>query len=134
VEQIEALLGAIDAEVDAAGEGPRAILAGLLARRDRAIVETAYAAGLRISELATADLGSLDLRRGEIRLLGKGRKQRIGPLGRPARAALEDYLEVSRPALLRRAPTGAATPGQVFLNHHGTPLGVRGIRFRLDRL
>ena len=59
-----------------------------LALRDRALVETAYAAGLRISELAAADLGSLDLKRGEIRVLGKGRKERIGLLGRPAREAL----------------------------------------------
>ncbi len=71
--------------------------------RDRALVETAYAAGLRISELAAADLGSLDLRRGEIRVLGKGRKERIGLLGRPAQGALGDYLDEGRPVLADRA-------------------------------
>ena len=50
----------------------------------------------------SADLGSLDLRRGEIRVLGKGRKERIGLLGRPAREALADYLEDGRPVLLER--------------------------------
>ena len=90
--------------------GPRRALA--LALRDRALVETAYAAGLRISELAAADLGALDLRRGEIRVLGKGRKERIGLLGRPARGALAAYLEDGRP-VLRRAPAASddAPPG-----------------------
>jgi integrase/recombinase XerC len=75
-------------------------------------VETAYAAGLRISELAAADLGSLDLRRGELRVLGKGRKERIGLLGRPARAALAAYLEDGRPVLLERRAGGDARPSR----------------------
>ncbi len=137
IEQVEALLDAVDDELASAGGGRRAELAAALALRDRALIETAYAAGLRISELASADLGSLDLRKGEIRVLGKGRKERIGLLGRPARGALAAYLEDGRPALLaRRAAAAAATfaPSQLFLNHHGDPLGVRGIRYRLDRL
>jgi site-specific recombinase XerD len=97
-------------------------------------VEVAYAAGLRISELAAAALDWLDLRRGELRVLGKGRKERIGLLGRPARAALTEYLDSGRPVLLARRPAGSPTPGEVFLNHHGEPLGVRGLRYRLDRL
>ena len=98
-------------------------------------METAYAAGLRISELAAADLGSLDLARGEIRLLGKGRKERIGLLGRPARRAIADYLEIGRPVLLgRRGAAPESPPAQLFLNHRGGPLGVRGLRLRLDRL
>jgi site-specific recombinase XerD len=96
-------------------------------------VETAYAAGLRISELAAADLGSLELRRGELRVMGKGRKERIGLLGRPARAAIADYLEDGRPILLSRAG-GGPPPTEIFLNHLGRPLGVRGLRYRLDRL
>ena len=75
-------------------------LARAIALRDRALVETAYAAGLRISELAAADLGSLDLRRGELRVLGKGRKERIGLLGRPAREALARVPRRGRPVLL----------------------------------
>jgi integrase/recombinase XerD len=139
VEQVEQLLAVVDDELAAAGgEGRRAALATAIALRDRALVETAYAAGLRISELAAADLGSLDLRRGEIRVLGKGRKERIGLLGRPAREAMRAYLEDGRPALVEvgLAAAGESTdaPTEIFLNHRGRPLGVRGLRYRLDLL
>ena len=145
VDQVEALLAVVDADldrVDAAGGGTTGLgrgrhdpdLARAIALRDRALVETAYAAGLRISELAAADLGSLDLRRGQLRVLGKGRKERIGLLGRPARESLEAYLDEARPVLARRAPAGTEEPTAVFLNHQGAPLGVRGLRGRLDRL
>jgi integrase/recombinase XerD len=134
VDQVERLLAATDADL----EGPRgrtpSDLTIAIALRDRALVETAYAAGLRISELAAADLGSLDLRRGEIRVLGKGRKERVGLLGRPARAALSGYLEEGRPILVGKGGGGAEVPIEIFLNHRGGPLGVRGLRFRLDLL
>jgi site-specific recombinase XerD len=133
IDQIERLLAAIDATDEA------------IALRDRAIVEVAYAAGLRISELAGAAGSALDLRRGELRVMGKGRKERIGLLGRPAVAALEAYLEDGRPALLRRRRAAAGHPSRraderapdpdvLFLNHHGEPIGVRGLRYRIDRL
>jgi site-specific recombinase XerD len=101
-----------------------------LVLRDTALVETAYAAGLRISELAAARLADLDLARGELRVLGKGRKERVTLLGRPACMALEAYLREGRPDLL----AGGADTGVIFLNAHGAPLGVRGLRYRLDRL
>jgi site-specific recombinase XerD len=140
VDQVEALLEAVDDDLgDAeartsatARHDPRLALA--LALRDRALVETAYAAGLRISELAAADLGSLDLRRGELRVLGKGRKERVGLLGRPAREALADYLADGRPDLAARSDPLTEPATAVFLNHRGAPLGVRGLRLRLDRL
>ena len=135
-DQIDRLLAAVDDELaaatdrtDAAGE-----FAVALALRDRALIETAYAAGLRISELAAADFGSLDLRRGEIRVLGKGRKERMGLLGGPALVALAAYLDEARPVLLTRRKVADAQPTEIFLNHHGDPLGVRGLRYRLDRL
>ena len=144
VDQVERLLAAVDAELAAAdlASPSRVDLATALALRDRALVETAYAAGLRISELASADLASLELRRGEIRVLGKGRKERIGLIGRPARAALAAYLEDGRPTLLDRRGASAAAPRsarddeptEIFLNHLGGPLGVRGVRYRLDLL
>jgi site-specific recombinase XerD len=142
VEQVGRLLAVVDADLATAEEGSgsaaddpaRAAFRLALALRDRAIVETAYAAGLRISELAAADLGSLDLRRGEIRVMGKGRKERIGLIGRPARRALGAYLEDGRPLLVARRHADTAPPVEVFLNHHGEPLGVRGLRYRLDRL
>ena len=118
VEQVEALLAVTDDDLVAADAGTSATgrrdpdLARAIALRDRSLVETAYAAGLRISELAAADLGSLDLRRGEVRVLGKGRKERVGLLGRPAREAVAGYLDEGRPVLLdagrpaRRAADG----------------------------
>lgn len=136
IDQIERLLEAVEAEHDADDA---------LALRDRAIVEVAYAAGLRISELGAAALSALDLRRGEIRVMGKGRKERVGLLGRPAIAAVEAYLEDGRPALLARqgarrrgGRTASAAPSDdpdvLFLNHLGRPIGVRGLRYRIDRL
>jgi integrase/recombinase XerD len=136
VDQVARLLAVVDAELEAAETArPESIaLATALALRDRALVETAYAAGLRISELAAADLDSIDLRRGEIRVIGKGRKERIGLLGRPAVDALGEYLEQGRPLLTaRREPQGDAVSA-VFLNREGDALGVRGLRYRLDRL
>ncbi len=137
--QVERLLAAVDEELTeaAARTGTGAAVAVALAQRDRALVETAYASGLRISELASADLGSLDLRRGEIRVIGKGRKERVGLLGRPAIGAIVTYLEEARPILLSRVVAdgaGVTPPAEIFLNHRGRPLGVRGLRYRLDGL
>ena len=103
-----------------------------LVLRDLAIVETAYAAGLRISELSGARLEDLDLPRGELRVMGKGRKERVTLLGGPARAALDAYLRDARPALLQKY--AADESGYIFLNSRGAPLGVRGLRYRLDML
>jgi site-specific recombinase XerD len=105
--------------------------------RDVALVETAYAAGLRISELASLTLSNVDLRRGEVRVLGKGRKERVSLLGRPARKAIDRYVSLGRPVLAARSAASRVTasdPGSVFLNARGGPLGVRGLRYVLDRL
>jgi len=131
IDEVERLLAAVDD--DLAGNEPHE-LSVAIALRDRAVVETAYAAGLRISELAAAELASLDLRRGEVRVLGKGRKERIGLLGRPARAALDGYLADGRPILVRRRPVREPEPTVIFLNHRGGALGVRGLRYRLELL
>ena len=132
------------------GVGGHADLERALALRDVALIETAYAAGLRISELASLTIGAVDLKRGEVRVTGKGRKQRASLLGRPARAALARYLDEGRPVLadrlaaVRAARGGAdaegptttddARRGVLFLNHLGDALGVRGMRYRLERL
>jgi integrase/recombinase XerD len=131
VDEVERLLAAVDDAIT--GDGVVGPLAVAIALRDRAIVETAYAAGLRISELAAAQLSAVDLRRGEIRVLGKGRKERIGLLGRPAREALIGYLEDGRPVLAARA-ADKPEPIEMFLNHRGGALGVRGLRYRLELL
>jgi site-specific recombinase XerD len=105
-----------------------------IALRDVAMVEVAYAAGLRISEISSAQLADLDLARGELRVTGKGRKERVTLLGGPAREAVQRYLDEGRPALLTLAGPGARDDGTLFLNARGAPLGVRGVRYRLDRL
>jgi integrase/recombinase XerD len=143
VAQTERLIeAAADQGAGSGGATPHAALEAALALRDVAIVETAYAAGLRISELASLSLGALDLKRGEVRVTGKGRKERASLLGRPARAALAQYLDGGRPflaGLAGLAGSGEAAGkaedgGALFLNHLGKPLGVRGLRYRLDRL
>jgi site-specific recombinase XerD len=154
VAETERLIEAAASEGDdgAPAGTARAEMEQALALRDVAIVETAYAAGLRIGELAALRIGSVDLRRGEVRVTGKGRKERISLLGRPARAALQAYLDGARPVLARRAGAGsgvggveaaqsdgtashaAVDPGILFLNHRGTSLGARGIRWRVERL
>jgi integrase/recombinase XerD len=91
------------------GDDPRAL-------RDRAVLETLYAGGLRIAELVGLDRADLDLRDGLVRVLGKGRKERVVPIGRMARRALDVYLERGRPELEgRRRPAG----DPVFLNVRG---------------
>ena len=73
-----------------------------LGLRDRAILELFYASGLRVSELCGLCPRDLDLRVGYVRCMGKGRKERVVPVGSKARDALEAYLEHQRPKLLER--------------------------------
>jgi len=131
MDDILRMLAVVDAELDTDGLSPLGVA---LALRDRALVETAYAAGLRISELAGAELASLDLARGELRIMGKGRKERVGLLGGPAIRSIRAYLEDGRPVLLERRHGDDLLPAELFLNHLGGPLGVRGLRYRLDRI
>jgi site-specific recombinase XerD len=74
--------------------------------RDVALVETAYAAGLRVSELTSLTMSNVDLKRGEVRVLGKGRKERVTLLGRPARAAIERYAAEGRATLAAHSTAG----------------------------
>ncbi len=69
--------------------------------RDAAMLHLLYAAGLRVSELCQLELGDLDRELGVVRVLGKGNKQRLVPVGRQAWAAVSTYLEEARPLLLR---------------------------------
>lgn len=85
--------------------------------RDRAIVELLYASGLRVSELCGARLENLDLEKGFIRVVGKGNKQRLVPVGSGAREAIDRYLRLGRPELV-----GKRTGGEVFLSVRGRKL------------
>jgi integrase/recombinase XerD len=90
--------------------------------RDRAILETMYGAGLRISELVGLDVDDVDLEDGAVRAMGKGSKERIVPLGSYALAAVEAYLTQARPSLAR-ARSGPA----MFLNQRGGRLTRQGV-------
>ena len=95
----------------------------LLGRRDTAMLEVLYGAGLRISELVALDVDDVDLDEGVVVVRsGKGGKGRLVPLGGAARRALDEYLVRTRPELLRRGRGGAA----LFLNSRGGRLGRQG--------
>ena len=98
------------------------------ARRDRAVCEILYGAGLRVSELCGLDADSLDHRLGVLRVLGKGRKERIVPLHRAGWEAIDRWRS-------RRASVASAdSPREaLFLNRRGGRLGVRDVRRILDR-
>jgi site-specific recombinase XerD len=100
-----------------------------LAIRDRAIAETLYASGVRASELVGLDLRDVDLGRGIIKVMGKGRKERLVPIGQMAVLALRSYLRDGRPALIAAGQAcGAAPAGDaVFLNHRGGRLTRRSL-------
>jgi integrase/recombinase XerD len=85
--------------------------------RDRAILETLYATGARVSELAALDCNAVNLDYRYLRCVGKGSKERLVPLGRQAVKALQRYLETARPRLAR----GAESP-RLFLSRTGRPL------------
>lgn len=88
-------------------------------RRDRAIVESLYATGVRISELVGLDRSDLDLEDGVMRVLGKGGKERIVPVGRSAREALAAYLADGRAELIKEHRRARADAEAVFLNARG---------------
>ncbi len=91
-------------------------------RRDRALLETMYSAGTRASETVGLDRSHLDLKRGFARVLGKGSKERLAPLGRYAVAAVEEYLQ--DPERPRPRPEAA---NAVFLNLRGGRLTTRSL-------
>jgi integrase/recombinase XerD len=86
-------------------------------RRDRAMVEVLYAAGLRVSELVSLRIDQCNLEVGYVGITGKGDKQRIVPIGRPAVEQLQEYVLVARPVLLKRRSSRF-----VFVTRRGTPL------------
>jgi site-specific recombinase XerD len=96
--------------------------------RDRALLELLYASGARVSEACSLDLPALDLPQGQVRLFGKGAKERIAPLGEPAVDALRDYVAAGRPALL-----GPRTSDALLLNTRGGRLGARDARTAVER-
>ena len=86
-----------------------------LGLRDRAMLETLYATGLRVSELINLSIGQMSLSSGVVRVLGKGRKERLVPLGDEAVYWIEQYLAEARPALLE----GVGECGALFVTRRG---------------
>jgi integrase/recombinase XerD len=91
-------------------------------RRDRVMLELLYATGLRVSELVSLEVAQVNLEVGFLRVMGKGSKQRIVPMGEPAQRLLLEYVQVVRPQLLKHRPSrvlfvsrrGAALTRQAF--------------------
>jgi integrase/recombinase XerD len=113
LQEVEALLGAPD-ETSPVGI------------RDRAMLETLYAAGLRVSELATLRLGELQLDAGACRVQGKGRRERLAPLGEVAIHWLRRYLEEIRPGWVR-----GSIEERVFVSARGKGLTRQAIWYRI---
>ena len=105
---------------------PRDSLLGL---RDRAILETTYSAGLRVSEVVGLCDGDLDFEAGTIRVRGKGRRERIAPIGSYAMKALRSWL--ARRVLHVHEPAGPAAP--VFVNRFGRRLSTRSVARMLEK-
>jgi integrase/recombinase XerD len=90
--------------------------------RDKALLEFAYASGVRVGELITLKVRDVDLQEGMALVLGKGARERIVPVGRAALQAMIVYLREIRPVLARNRAEGV-----VFLNARGTPLSRMGV-------
>jgi integrase/recombinase XerC len=109
--------------LDAPGDGD------LLSARDKAMLEVLYSSGIRVSELVELEMGDIDLQEGVLRVRGKGRKERLTPIGSQAIQAMQRYFE-QRAADPRCQGAHAM---RVFLNKHGQPLSTRSVRRKLDK-
>ena len=115
--QSEALFASLEAY--ATGDRPLAV-------RDRAMIEIIYSCGLRLAEVQGLDDGDLDLRRGLVKVVGKGDKERILPVGERAREALEAYLP--RRADVSSRVTESRDGGPLFISRRGTRISRRQIQ------
>ncbi len=93
-----------------------------LGMRDCALLEMLYAGGLRVSELVQLDTKDLDLEGGQVKVIGKGNRERVAPIGKYALLAVDSYLRLGRPRLARVQFCDA-----LFLNYRGDRLSVRGV-------
>ncbi len=102
-----------------------------LGLRDRAILETLYSAGLRVSELVGINLGDLDLEDGLVRVRGKGKRERLAPLGSHACRAIKAWLKKRTPA--KGLSKDQAQAQAVFLNKFGKRLSTRSVARMLEK-
>ncbi|MCD5412699.1 MAG: tyrosine recombinase XerC [Dehalococcoidia bacterium] len=96
--------------------------------RDLAILELLYATGLRVSEIASLDTGSVDLESRQIRVWGKGSKERMVLIGKPAAGALAQYMSYGRTKMLGRRKTNA-----LFINRYGERIAERRIQYLIKK-
>ncbi len=96
--------------------------------RDLAIIETLYGGGLRVSELVGLDDPDIDLKTGILRVKGKGRKERLAPVGRKAAGAIRRYLDLRRKGRRRLGETA------LFVNRSGGRLSARSVRRMIERV
>jgi integrase/recombinase XerC len=97
--------------------------------RDRAMLETFYSGGLRCAEITSIDVGDLDLNQGIVRVKGKGRRERLAPIGRHAVTAIRRYLAVRKPSEVKPGKLEQA----MFLNKHGRRLSTRSLGRMLEK-
>jgi len=92
--------------------------------RDRAVMELLYSCGIRVAELTGLDVDEVDFGRAQVRVMGKGSRERIVPMGEPASEALRTYVARARSALIR----DGSPPAALFFNRRGKRLGQRDVR------
>ena len=97
--------------------------------RDRAILEILYGSGVRVGELCALDLDDIDFSARRLTVMGKGRKERLVPLGEPGMAALRKYVATARPKTI----TEASPPAALFYNKRGRRIGQRDVRAMVHR-
>ena len=100
--------------------------------RDRVILEVFYGGGIRLGELVGLNLSSLDLAEGTIKVMGKGRKERIAPIGAKAQEALKAYLQ-RRAEVLLECDMSQVEAGAIFLNGRGKRLSRRTVQRIVER-
>ena len=99
--------------------------------RDRAVIELMYATGARISEVSALNVRDVDLRQRQVRLFGKGSKERIVPIYSEAARAIESYLATARPELAALRKRGRPT-GALFLSTRGSRMSADALRTRFE--
>ena len=127
INQVETLINAVSSHwADAIVSGRVRTEAGaeFSCARDKALVEVIYSGGLRISEAVGINYGDIDLTNGVVKIRGKGKKERLAALGRPAVRAILEYVDL-RNSLI---PAGRDRMSALFLNQAGTRLSVRSFQ------
>ncbi|MGC8540724.1 MAG: tyrosine recombinase XerC [Phycisphaerae bacterium] len=100
----------------------------ILGSRDKAMLEVIYSSGLRVSELVGLNVDDLDAVGGVLKVRGKGKKERVSPVGQTAIAALTKYMDQRKTIMTQDSPDAP-----LFINKHGQRLSTRSVRRKLDK-